>query len=108
MPAMPGEDDSTWTFAEDCVWSAPRLLMTRTVISIMWGRFFPRDISFQHLEHFFTKVVGVPKCSYSTYVDELRYMRDEVSDDIDAIRTWYEELNKCQRSSSRSLNEGLK
>jgi hypothetical protein len=72
----------------------------------MWERFLPQDVSFQHLEHFFTKVVRVAECNESSYVDELRDLKEEEDDDIDAIRIWYEELNKSRRSSS--ANDGLR
>lgn len=80
-------------------------MTTKTVISLMWERFLPENLSFKHLKHFFTDVVRVAECTYSTYVEELRELKDEGCDDIDAIRTWYEELDKLRRCDSTILHD---
>lgn len=81
-------------------------MKTKTVIALMWKGFLPQGLGFEHLEHFFTKVVRVAECSESIYVDELRDLKEEGEDDIDAIRIWYEELDKSRRVSS--AEDGLR
>lgn len=83
-------------------------MISKMVVSLTWGEFLPQNLHFQHLEHFFTEVVRVAECSYSTYMDELRDLKNEGCDDIDTIRIWYEELDKSRRSSPMSVDYGLK
>jgi hypothetical protein len=101
----PEEDLEYLAPLADCVWTAPAPMKSKFVLSLIWKRVFKDDADAKSLSSFFKNVVKVSNCSYETYVDELRALKNCDSKDIDVIRVWYKALNRTRNRQRADKDE---
>ncbi|RWA07221.1 hypothetical protein EKO27_g7884 [Xylaria grammica] len=75
-----------WAFPHECVWDAPQNLRTKYALKRLYGNCFCRDgAECSHFTRFFTNTLGINKCTWETYVEELKVLKaldeDDFSDD---------------------------
>ncbi|KAI0182894.1 hypothetical protein EV127DRAFT_40641 [Xylaria flabelliformis] len=90
-------DSDEWVLPDVCVWDAPQDMVTKNVLTILYGTCFCRDgAKCPHFSNFFVETIGIrASCTWQDYVDELGALKED-SDDVDTITGIYKAINALQ------------
>lgn len=80
-------------------------MKSKMVLSLLWKDFLKNDTDAKLLLSFFKNVVRVPDCSSKSFVEEVKFLKNSNSDDIDIMKIWYKAIDKARKRRSADLDE---
>ncbi|KAF4462555.1 hypothetical protein FALBO_10629 [Fusarium albosuccineum] len=88
-----------WASPDKCLWSAREDMQTAYPLEHLYRTQFGRsDGDLDVLRSFFKSTLGVPDCSWSHYLAEIRELKNSGSEDFDWINDLYLSLDALRRS----------
>ncbi|KAI0508878.1 hypothetical protein F5B22DRAFT_638424 [Xylaria bambusicola] len=89
----------TWTLPDCCIWDAPQKMTTKFVLKRLYRSCFCKDgAKCPHFSTFFTETLGIQEsCTWQDYVEELKALKQNDCNDVDAITGIYEAINALEQ-----------
>ncbi|OIW34078.1 hypothetical protein CONLIGDRAFT_667268 [Coniochaeta ligniaria NRRL 30616] len=89
-----GGDDAIWCGPTVCLLDAPADMNSRFPIDAIYSATFRHErIKLNSVMSFFRDTLDIPCCSWRSFVEELEWLKDEGSTDIEHIKKQYERLH---------------
>ncbi|KAI1342846.1 hypothetical protein F5Y15DRAFT_412522 [Xylariaceae sp. FL0016] len=100
-----GDSKCTWTLPNECLWDAPRNLMTKFALKTHLKSCYCRDGSKCPLfQRFFLDTLYIRIATCEDYVEELKALKKSCCGDFDRIKAMYEAINDLQPTVNGNAN----
>lgn len=79
-------------------------MMTKYALKTLYGSCFCRDgDECSHFKRFFLGTLGIPKCTWEDYVEELKELKNTSCDNIDTITTFYKAIHALSSKITENI-----
>ncbi|KAI5457855.1 hypothetical protein BGZ63DRAFT_364030 [Mariannaea sp. PMI_226] len=97
-----------WAYSSDCVWRSQHNMKTKFPLERLYGSLLPSGVTRgSSLAILFKTILKIPDCTWETYVDELKSLRNSGCEDSDLIMDIYEALRRIRSKSITFPNEAF-